>query len=641
MKLLIGKINIKFQYFLVVVLSLLLISCELRKEGVPKSVTVVGREVNGVVISKNNKNLVVYGHPDDPGVNADRLLLTHCRRDLMWSANSIIKNGTNTYVPAKELDFFTQTDQYWNDFTHDRFGDYDQQTTKYPTTSQDISRTLKGGDILEWEDLEFRVLDTPGYTRGSISYYCEIDGKDVAFTGDLIYGEGKLFDLYSLQDKIEDLDIRGYHGFASRMAALIASLQTVKSLKPDIIVPSRGPVIHDPEAAIDKLIDRLQRLYSNYLSTTAFRWYIGEEKHAALADRVQLDPTTVDWMPLAITRDEDMSWFKHVNNSVFIESETGSVFLIDCGMQDTYEKIMDDNGILANKKIEGIFITHYHDDHTDYISEILKKYNCPVYVTRELEGILSNPGAYRMPAMTSKPIHNIEVVPDQHSIRWNEFKFTFYDFPGQTIYHNALLVETGKDKVLFNGDSFTPSGMDDYCILNRNIIREGEGYFYCLDVLSNMPKDTWLVNQHVQKLFHYSQEQLEFMKQKLRERAKILEEISPWEDINFLIDEQWTRFYPYAVDLPKGQSHKISIKIMNHQKEACTYVVKPNAGLKGLSIFPDQQKKTIPAGKETGFTFTLSTNRTIEAGVHMITADINYDDNILHEWCEGIVEVSD
>jgi len=60
-------------------------------------------------------------------------------------------------------------------------------------------------------------------------------------------------------------------------------------------------------------------------------------------------------------------------------------------------------------------------------------------------------------------------------IRWHEFQFTFFDFPGQTLYHDGLLVQhDGADRPLFAGDSFTPSGIDDYCLQNRDFVGEGE-----------------------------------------------------------------------------------------------------------------------------------------------------------------------
>jgi hypothetical protein len=65
--------------------------------------------------------------------------------------------------------------------------------------------------------------------------------------------------------------------------------------------------------------------------------------------------------------------------------------------------------------------------------------------------------------------------------RWNEFEFTYSYLPGHTIYHGGLLVrhDSGKS-IFFVDDSFTPSGMDDYCLLNRNFLAPENGFLACM-----------------------------------------------------------------------------------------------------------------------------------------------------------------
>ena len=145
---------------------------------------------------------------------------------------------------------------------------------------------MRQGDEIVWQDLTFRVLETPGYTRGAVSYVANIEGRKIAFCGDLIYGDGKLLDLYSLQDKIPEANIRGYHGYAARLAALIPSLRKIAAEKPDFIVPARGPIIENPDSATDKLIRRVQAIYHNYLSTNALNWYFKEQRMTTCGRRV-------------------------------------------------------------------------------------------------------------------------------------------------------------------------------------------------------------------------------------------------------------------------------------------------------------------------------------------------------------------
>ena len=78
---------------------------------------------------------------------------------------------------------------------------------------------------------------------------------------------------------------------------------------------------------------------------------------------------------------------------------------------------------------------------------------------------------------------------------------------------------------LFVGDSFTPSGMDDYCMQNRNILRAGAGYEFCLRRIAALPRNTWLMNQHVEPMFRYSEAQIARMQTELVNRSLPLKDM--------------------------------------------------------------------------------------------------------------------
>lgn len=63
----------------------------------------------------------------------------------------------------------------------------------------------------------------------------DLDGQRIAFTGDLIYGDGKLLDLYSLQDVISEAKMMAYHGYAARLAD-VASLNRLAAERPTLLV---------------------------------------------------------------------------------------------------------------------------------------------------------------------------------------------------------------------------------------------------------------------------------------------------------------------------------------------------------------------------------------------------------------------
>ncbi|MEE8575996.1 MAG: hypothetical protein V3T31_01965, partial [candidate division Zixibacteria bacterium] len=127
--------------------------------------------VNGVFIEGQGQVLVIYGDPAGRLEKAEKVLFTDSRRDLVWAGRRLVDNGAESVVPANQVDKFAKVDDFWSAFVKNRYHDYDQQTTKILPQPLNVSRTVRGGDVIEWKDLSVRVLDTPGYSRGSVSYF--------------------------------------------------------------------------------------------------------------------------------------------------------------------------------------------------------------------------------------------------------------------------------------------------------------------------------------------------------------------------------------------------------------------------------------------------------------------------------------
>lgn len=622
--------------------SVLILATTCHAESIVKlspHVTICQNSTNGVFITKDGRTIVFYGDPDGNLKKADMVFFTHNRRDVVWSGRELVGNDAVSIVPANEADSFSKADDFWTSFTKARFHDYHQQTTKVPTKSIRVNRKVSEGDTINWQNLSVKVLDTPGYTRGAVSYFVNVDDIKYGFVGDIIYGDGQLFDLYSLQDAVPDAKIGGYHGYAGRLGELISSLRKVKNQNPDILVPARGPVIKNPKAAIGLLIKRLQEAYKNYLSINAGHWYF-KDRCETLASRVMEPDDKVDWMPYAETiRKKPPSWIVPINNSRLVLSEDGAGFLLDCGSRAIIEEVVKlrDSGRLS--RLEGLFITHYHNDHTNEINELLRQFKCPVYASRESKDILENPGAYRLPCLTSQGVPDLIALHDGHKMRWKEFNLTFYYFPGQTLYHDALLVEKDNaERIFFIGDSFTPSGIDDYCQQNRNLLHTGMGYFYCLEFLQKMPSDYLLINQHVVEPFRYSKEQIRHMIAKLQERKRILAKLFPWDEPNYGIDERWARIYPYGQKIKPGQNAEISVKIFNHSNSSHTFTVSLNVP-KDFRFKPEKASINIKSGKEREVRFEITIPEEVSKNLYVITSDIKFDKWDLRHWSEAILEV--
>jgi glyoxylase-like metal-dependent hydrolase (beta-lactamase superfamily II) len=621
------------------VLALLLVVAPISHgaESFPPGLTVATGSVNGVFLERNGESLAVYGDPSGKRPTPDTVLLTHARRDAIWAARAPAKQGAKVVAPEKEAELLNQPEKFWGELREKRFHDYAQQSTKVPVEPIPVSRTVKGGDSIPWADLSIRVLDTPGYTRGAVSYVVEIEGRKAAFTGDLVRDDGKLQDLFSLQDAIREAKIGGYHGWAGRLGEVVASLDRVAAEKPDVLVPLRGPVIRNPVAAISRLQSRIRLVYSNYLSIDALRWYFKEDHIRAKARRVMGPAAQIDWMPMAETLRLPETIIP-ISNSRLILAADRSGFLVDCGGTGIVNELRKLRATGKLTSVEHVFVTHYHDDHTDALPTLVAEFGAEVHACGSLIDLIERPGDYRLPCLTKNPTTVTAKHTERDTWRWKEYQFTIFDYPGQTLHHNALLVEqSGGWSAFFVGDSFTPSGIDDYCLQNRNLLHEGQGYFRCLDQLVKLPAGCMVLNQHVEPAFRFSPAQVSQMRETLRRRIPLLTDLLPFDDPNYGLDEGWAVLHPYWLKLRPGETAELAMRITNHSPRERSFrtAIRAPDGFRVTGVAPTRIAK-----HEDGLIkMTVQVPRDCRPGLNVIVADVGWDGGELREWTEAVVEV--
>ena len=82
-------------------------------------------------------------------------------------------------------------------------------------------------------DVEAYALPTPGHTVGSVTYLVELDGRAVAFTGDLVHGAGKVWSLAATQ--------WSYSGIEG-LAATFFSCGVLAGREPDLLAARRTAI---------------------------------------------------------------------------------------------------------------------------------------------------------------------------------------------------------------------------------------------------------------------------------------------------------------------------------------------------------------------------------------------------------------
>jgi len=576
--------------------------------------------------------------------HVDRVLFTHHHRDQASGIGPFLVAGARIGVPRAERQWFEQVERYWTDPAN-RWHLYDFRPHRLMLArSIPVHDTYCEGDRFEWGGATIAVMATPGHTDGSVSYQVDLGGARYLFSGDVLYDEGQVWELYSLQ---KGRGTRDYHGFLGDRGRLFKSLGKLRAAAPAALIPSHGNIVTNPERAVDLLRERLTACYRQYVAISALRFYFPGLFREFRVRSGSSEEGQIRWpedmMPVREGK-PCPGFLKHLGTTWIVSSEDGAAFVVDCGSQDVVQEIlaMQARGELA--AVEWLWISHYHDDHVDGIPRFREAFGCPIVADESVAQVVEDPMAWRLPCISP------EVTPvDRHtgngeSWRWHEFTITAYHLPGQTLYHGGLFVEGRGQRILFVGDSFTMAGIDDYCAGNRNLLGRGRGFDACIDLVQTLQPDL-LLNCHVDEGFDFTEQQCLTMRSNLAERERLYRELLPWDDPNHGLDEEWVRCYPYEQCAEPGDTVCLQVVFTNHSDEACSASCEVIPPEEWQSLPPAEKggpgcgEAMIPPRAERSILLTFSIPRAAQSGRWVVPVEVTYDGRRLGQFREAIVEV--
>ncbi len=560
----------------------------------------------------------------------DSVVLSHHHRDQVCGF-ALLDKSVRIGAPEAEAANLAKVDEYWAS-KKSRWGLTDFHPFRHVLAEPvRVDAAYKDGESFAWGPAKITMLATPGHTDGSASYVVEVDGLRVAFVGDAIYDEGQVYDIHSMQKG--NKFVCDYHGFMDTRTALMAGLNRVKDAKPSMLIPSHGNLMRDPAKAIDLLAERLDRCYDRYVAISALRHYFPKMFEA------------FDGRPghMPIRKGKEVpACLRHLDTTWVVVSKDKAAFVIDVCSPNTaksIQKLVEKGDI---RWVEAIWITHYHYDHIEGIPDLVKVYKCPVMADRRVADVVSDPLGWRLTCISPTQVKVDHPTKDGETWQWHEFKMTAYHFPGQTLYHGGLLVESGDLRMLFVGDSYTMSGIDDYCAHNRNWLGKGLGFDYCLELTRKL-KPTHIFNEHVDPAFDFTDDEVAFMRANLAEREKLFGEIVPWDHANYGMDEPWCRCFPYEQEFGDGPGiHRdvlFRVVFTNHSSEARTAscrAVLPSAWGGGTT---DWSRATIKPKADGEVKLSFLVPPAAKPGRYIIPVDVRYDTRDLPQFTEAIVVV--
>lgn len=397
----------------------------------------------------------VLDHLGDIGVRrATDVLVTHHHRDQVQGLARAVAAGARIHVPPVERDLIESVDEHWR--TRPLDNDYDVRQDRFSLLEQ----VPVAGAVAEYRTARYgafaiHTLPLPGHTVGSVGYLLDIDGRRLAFTGDLIHGEGRLWSLAATQ-----WAYTGFHPNAGVEGAAATVLSCIQLLDhtPELLLPSHGDTVMDPPRAVARLRSRLQDLIDMRRATP---W--------------QPEPLLESpWKPVTphlLRNTTSMA------NSYALLSDHGTALLIDFGFDLTTglpgghdrssrrpllastEALRRDHGV---DRVEVALPTHYHDDHVAGFNLLREVHGTEVWSPAHIAPVLSAPTRWDLPCLWYDPIPVDRVLAPAAPVRWREYEIGVHELPGHTLYAAAYSFTVDGRRVIATGDqqntAWSPDG---------------------------------------------------------------------------------------------------------------------------------------------------------------------------------------
>jgi glyoxylase-like metal-dependent hydrolase (beta-lactamase superfamily II) len=387
------------------------------------------------------------------------ILVTHHHRDQVQGVGRAVEAGAGLWVPHTEQDLFVDVEAHWQ--SRPLFNDYNVRQDLFSLLEPvSITGTLQDYAVYTFAGLELTVLPTPGHTPGSVSFLAEIDGKRVAFTGDLIAAPGKVWSLSATQWT--------YNG-AEGAAASILSLLDLKSRAPDILLPSHGEPILDPGPAIDRLVAGLWQLLQNRRENCNLFHFL-EKPYVQLTPHL-LKNRTSDAKSYVLLSDSR----KALLIDFGYDFKAGGIAGTDRASRRPWlyslEALKRDYGV---SQVDVVIPTHYHDDHVAGFNLLRRVEGTQVWAAENFSAVLESPSSYDLPCLWYDPIPVDRIVPLDRPVRWEEYEITLHALPGHTLYAVALTFEVDGKRVLAPGDQYQGEDGLRWNYVYRNRFQEGD-----------------------------------------------------------------------------------------------------------------------------------------------------------------------
>lgn len=588
--------------------------------------------VNVYIIKKDNRAVLIdfgsgdiLNHLSELQIDTiDYILHTHYHRDQCFGDSLATQQGIKIGVPSKEKKLFSAAKKFWE--TKSYYDLYYFKPTFFVSTNNiHYDMKFKHGNVFKWDSIIFKIIKTPGHTTGSISYLLDKNGQKFAFTGDLIHSGGKVLTYYDLEYVYND---NGEEGFKYSLK----SFQRLLEMEPDVLLPSHGSLILEPQKEIVSLKKKLKKARFTFCS----------EFSGIYIDLPELNERAIQ--PIDIKKE-----FPHLIRNglcppILIKGNNDNAILLDFAGDDSSGYYLEDfKGILKKNEINQIdFIlpTHYHDDHTAGIPLLLQAFKTNVYALENMVDILENPTHYRLGCLTDQPIKVDRILKDGEEFFWEDYKFQIFHFPGQTEYHAGIFTNIDGKSIFFTGDTITQRSFIDrdtnmnclnFCRLGPDV-----GFMKCADLLLKCNPEYLAISHY--GIIKINRSLLLRFKEFVSEYEPLLSDLIAQENPNYGFDPNWISFKPIRVSIKPGESFITHLVVRNYSNYESILKFKLNLP-KSWSAKPSKASLLIKPNKFKEIPLKINVPKNSKSmGRQIITANIHWNDSYLGPFPDLMVD---
>lgn len=565
----------------------------------------------------------ILDHLADLGVDrVTDVLLTHHHRDQAQGLRRAVEAGVRIWVPPVERELFDRVDEHWQ--ARPMADDYDLRQDRFSLLAPvEVTGVVDEYRTRSYGGIEIFTLPTPGHTVGSVTYLVEVDGRRLAFSGDLIYGDGKVWSLAATQ--------WSYSGVEGQ-AATILSLGLLAEREPDVVLPSHGDAIGDAPGALAHTRGRLTELME--LRREGKPWDLDgwlEHPWEVLSPHLLRNRTSIA-------------------TSYALLSESGAALLVDWGYDlwtglDLGSDRAGNRPLLASaqalerdfgvERIEAVVTTHYHDDHVAGINLLRDVEGTEAWSPENVAPILEAPQRYDLPCLWFDPIRVDRRLPLGTPVAWHEYELTAHPLPGHTLYAAAIAFEADGRRVVATGDqqAFVDGGRDILNYQYRNRFRIDD--FVASAELYRRLRPDLMIGGHWPPR-EVTDTELEELLEDGRRLAELHRELLPLDEIDFGAEGFGARIEPYRATVRAGEELELVVRARNPfagEDVARVRLVAPD----GWTVVPEQHEVAVPGRSEVDVSFRARPD--IPARRARVAADLTVGETAFGEQAEALVDV--